>query len=176
MDILVIIRIGIFLVLSSSLLVFTLKRPHLHRWYRFLAFECILVLIFLQVDRWFIDPFSPRQILSWLMLTGSLPLALHGFYLLRSIGEPDQDIENTTILVTQGAYRYIRHPLYASLLVLGIGAALKGVTTVVAIVVVFLFVGVYGAARVEEQSNLDRFGEQYRRYMQQTKMFIPWIW
>ncbi len=166
----------LFLVFTLVLFVFTLRRPHNHRWYRFLAFECMLALTFMQADRWFHEPFSLHQIISWILLTGSLLLALHGFYLLRSKGAPDEDIEYTTILVTQGAYRFIRHPLYASLLVFGMGAALKGMTAITVVVLVGLFVAVYATARIEEHSNLKRFGEQYQAYMHQTKMFIPGIW
>jgi len=30
-------------------------------------------------------------------------------------------------------------------------------------------------ARVEQKENVAYFGEQYREYMGQTAMFIPWI-
>ncbi len=164
-----------FVLLSLALLWFTLRRPHAHRGYRFVAFEAILTLVFLQADRWFIDPLRPVQLLSWIALAVSLGLALHGFYLLRTQGAPNQDIENTTLLVTTGAYRYIRHPLYASLLLFGIGAALKQLSPLVAALVLILILAVYATAKVEERSNLERFGDTYRDYMSHTRMFIPYL-
>ena len=77
-----------------------------------------------------------RQLASWALPLTSLLLAAHGFYLLRRVGKPDRSIEDatrlgiekTTRLVRSGAYRYIRHPLYASLLALAWGAFLKAPT------------------------------------------------
>ena len=169
------INLVIFLLFSTALLIFTLRRPHSHRGYRYLAFECVLALIFLQADSWFVKPFIPLQILSWTLLGSSLFLALHGFRLLSTIGAPDQDLENTTQLVTDGAYHFIRHPLYASLLLFGIGAVLKDISLLSLTLLIGLLIAVYATGRVEEHSNLNRFGEAYRIYMQQTKMFIPFL-
>lgn len=169
------INVGFFLILSFALLVFTLRRKHAHRGYRLLAFECILALIFLQEEIWFVDPLRPIQILSWILLSSSLLLAIHGFRLLSTQGAPDQDLENTTQLVTDGAYRFIRHPLYASLLLFGIGAVLKQLSSLSLTIWIVLNLAVYATGRVEERTNLERFGEPYRAYMRRTKMFIPFL-
>lgn len=74
--------------------------------------------------------------LAWALLAVSLFLVLHGLRLLRTLGKPDQargdttllPLEKTTQLVTVGAYRYIRHPLYSSLLFLAWGACCKHLT------------------------------------------------
>lgn len=166
----------LFSILSIILLVFTLGRPHRHRFYRFFAFECLLALILLNAESWFQNPLSAIQLLSWLTLAGSLILALHGFRLLRRVGVPDEDWENTTHLVTVGAYRYIRHPLYCSLLLLGLGAYLKDPSSILGLaLLLILFACLYATARVEEVDNLKRFGEAYRAYQAETKMFIPYL-
>ncbi len=69
--------------------------------------------------RRFRDPFSALQIVSWLLLRPSLILAVHGFHLLRVMGRPEGEIEDTATLLMFGAYKYIRHPLYAFLLLPG---------------------------------------------------------
>ncbi len=166
----------LFALFTMALLGFTLRRPYAHRWFRFIAFECVLALVFLQSDRWFTDPLRAIQLISWFTLMGSLALAIHGFYLLQVRGAPEGDIEKTTILITSGAYQFIRHPLYASLLLFGIGALLKHVTVVASMILVGLVLAVYATARVEERANLERFGEAYRNYLRRTKMFIPYIW
>jgi protein-S-isoprenylcysteine O-methyltransferase Ste14 len=165
----------LFSVLSISLLVFTLRRPHRHRFFRFFAFECTLGLVVLNADSWFLDPTSVLQIVSWLLLSGSLLLALHGFHMLRSFGAPEEDLENTTELVDTGAYRYIRHPLYASLLLLGLGAFLKSPSGYGILLLVLLIVFLYATARVEEADNLERFGQLYAEYMETTRMFVPFL-
>lgn len=161
---------------SVLLLVFTLIRPHPYRFTRFLAFVSLLGLIFHNADRWFVDPFSVRQIVSWIFLAGSLFLAVHGFTLIKTEGNPTGDFEDTTNLITRGAYRFIRHPLYSSLLLFGLGAFLKGPSLLGGGLVGALFMGVILTARIEEKHNLERFGEEYQQYMDKTKRFIPYIY
>jgi protein-S-isoprenylcysteine O-methyltransferase Ste14 len=169
------VRLAIFTILSIVLLAFTLSRPHRHRFHRFFAFESLLALILLNTGSWFRDPFSPLHLVSWLFLAGSLVLALHGFRLLRLAGAPQGDIEDTTQLVTSGAYRYMRHPLYCSLLILGVGAFLKDPNLLGFLLFALLFVFVYATAKVEERVNIARFGSAYQEYMEETKMFIPYL-
>ena len=163
---------GLFTIV---LLGFTLARSHPYRFPRFLAFESILSLIFLNANVWFLDPFSFRQVLSWIFLAGSLYLAGHGFYLIKTKGYPEGDFEDTTRMITTGAYRYIRHPLYTSLFLFSLGAFLKAPSSLGAGLLFTTVLGVFLAARIEEGHNLERFGDAYQEYMEGTKRFIPYI-
>jgi protein-S-isoprenylcysteine O-methyltransferase Ste14 len=165
-----------WVIFSVTLLIFSLKRPHPYRFPRFMAFESILSLIFLNAANWFVDPFSFIHIMSWLFLAGSLVLAVLGFYTLKSKGKPEGDFEDTTELITSGVYRFIRHPLYASLLLLGLGAFLKDPSALGGGLVVTLLLGVFLTARIEERHNLERFGTEYLEYSKSTKRFIPYIY
>jgi protein-S-isoprenylcysteine O-methyltransferase Ste14 len=142
---------------------------------RFFAFEAILGLVALNLKYWFDDPLSLRQLFSWAPLVLSGLLAVHAFWLLGKFGKAQGELERTTVLVTSGAYRYIRHPLYASLFYLGVGAFLKHVNLLTSGLVLAVLVCLYITAHVEEGENMERFGEPYRRYMQETKMFVPFI-
>lgn len=142
---------------------------------RFFAFEAILGLTALNLRFWFDDPFSPRQFVSWGLFVLSALLAVHSFRLLGRSGEAQGEFEQTTVLVTTGAYRYIRHPMYASLVYFSLGAFLKHVSLPTFGLVLAAFVCLYVTARVEEGENLERFGEAYRVYMRDTKMFVPYI-
>lgn len=166
----------IFTIFSAGVLGLSwqyLRRPDSYGFYRFFAFEFILGLVLLNVDRWFADPFSILQIPSWLSLIGSTLLAIHGFHLLRAIGQPEGSIEQTTKLVQIGAYRYIRHPLYASLLLFALGVFLKDVSLLAGLLLLGAFGFLYATARAEERQNMESFGAEYAEYMQRTKMFIP---
>lgn len=170
------IKIGIFILLSLLLFVFTvIWRPYRHRFPRFFAFISLIGLVLLNANSWFRNPFSFRQIVSWLFLAGSLGLALHGFHLLRTGGNPKDDIEETTQLVSIGAYRFIRHPLYCSLLLGGVGAFLKEPSYVALILFLILAGFVFLTGKFEEVENLKRLGEKYEDYMETTKMFIPFL-
>jgi protein-S-isoprenylcysteine O-methyltransferase Ste14 len=168
----------LFLALSLPLLAVSwpaLRGRRAHGFYRFFAWEAILALIVLNLRFWFADPFSPLHLLAWALLLLSIFLAVHGFRLLRRVGRPQGEFENTTRLVTVGAYRYIRHPVYASLLCLAAGAWLKQVTPASALLFALAAILLYATARVEEAENLARFGPEYAAYMRRTKMFIPYV-
>jgi hypothetical protein len=64
----------------------SLWRPAAHGLPRFLAWEVIGALILFNVEHWFTDPWSPLQLLSWVLLVGSLLLVGSGLHLLRTIG------------------------------------------------------------------------------------------
>jgi protein-S-isoprenylcysteine O-methyltransferase Ste14 len=153
----------------------SLRNLRSHGFFRFFAFESILVLILLNLGHWFRDPFSTRQIVSWLLLLASLILAVHGFHLLRIIGRPEGEIESTTTLVMLGAYRYIRHPLYASLLLLGWGAFFKDPSLPAGVSTLATCAFLTATAKAEEAENLDKFGADYAAYVKATKMFIPFL-
>ncbi len=152
-----------------------LRNPRSYRFYRFFAFEFLLALVLVNLRFWLNRPWAPMQVLSWLLLLASAFLALHGFALLRRTGQPSGSIETTTALVTTGAYRYIRHPLYASLLYFGWGVFLKNPSFVAALLAVIGSVFLFLTARTEEEENKARFGDEYLRLMARTKMFAPFL-
>jgi protein-S-isoprenylcysteine O-methyltransferase Ste14 len=169
----------IFIVLTIFLIWFSwwasLKDKRFHGIYRFFSFDSILALALINARFWFVDPFRPLQIISWVCLVASIPLAVQGFYLLKKFGRSKGKFEETTSLVAQGAYRYIRHPMYASLILLGLGALLKNIslgTIVLAFVNIF---ALYLTAKADEKEMLSRFGGEYAVYMKKTQMFIPFI-
>ena len=169
------LRLGLFVLFSLLLVGFTLWRKHRYRFFRLMAFECLLALVFVNSEYWFQSPFSIRQLFSWAFLVGSLLLALHGFWVLRTFGAPERDLEETTQLVVVGAYRYIRHPLYGSLILCGIGAILKSISIIGLSLLGSLIGFLYATAKVEEKDNLQKFGEAYQTYTQNTRMFIPYL-
>lgn len=161
----------------------SLRRRDTHGFYRLFVFEAILGLVLLNAGAWFRDPFAPRQLVSWALLLASLALAAHGFYVLCRAGKPDPSIadptrlavEKTTCLVRTGAYRYIRHPLYASLLALAWGVFLKAPSWPGGMLAGLATAAIYLTARVEQRENLRDFGAEYAEYMRETRMFVPFV-
>jgi protein-S-isoprenylcysteine O-methyltransferase Ste14 len=181
------IKLVLFTVASAGLVYVSrtsLGAPRSHGFYRFFAWELTLALIFLNLDRWFQDPFSALQIISWLLLISSLFLVVHGAFLLRKMGRPDKKrdedesligIEKTTALVTVGAFKYIRHPLYSSLLFGAWGVFFKDPSWPGGILALGATVFLVITAKVEEAECIRFFGPAYQTYMEQTKMFIPFL-
>lgn len=181
-----VIKLSAFLAGSAGLAILSrasLRQPGSHGFYRFFAWECLLTLFLLNVGNWFHNPFSPAQIIAWSLLLISAFLVLHAAQILRIYGRPDsrrQDetllgIERTTRLVTQGAYGFIRHPLYSSLLFLGWGVFFKDPTWLAGSLAAGATSLLWATARADEMECLQYFGEAYQEYMQRTKMFIPYL-
>jgi protein-S-isoprenylcysteine O-methyltransferase Ste14 len=138
-------------------------------------------LVVLNVQFWLVRPFSILQLISWILLVASAVVIISAVTTLRRLGKPDPtipdpsrlSIEKTTQLVTSGPYRFIRHPMYASVLLLAWGVFLKQVTILTICLVAIVTAMLYLTALLEERENQVHFGESYSQYMQQTKRFIP---
>lgn len=181
------VRVAIFLAVSAAIIQLSwrsLRDVRSHGFYRFFAFELLSALILLNVPVWFRDPLSAHQLVSWFLGAASIGLAIEGFRLLRVIGRLTPTaarsnhlpFENTTTLVTVGVYRFIRHPLYASLLALVWCAYLKNPCAISGIVLALSASGFLVAISVaEERENLVRFGAAYAMYMKRTRRFLPFL-
>lgn len=154
-----------------------------HGFYRFFAWEFILALILLNSPAWFSDALSIGQIVSWLFLIISLILLGQGLYLIRVVGKPSKErqddtlllIEKTSTLVTTGIFRFIRHPLYASLMFLAWGAFLKDLTWYSVCLILAATMSLVATAKAEEAECIRYFGSSYEDYMSRTKMFVPFL-
>lgn len=154
-----------------------------HGFYRFFVFEFTLVLIILNFPHWFDYPFSFQQIVSWMLLFISLLFLIQSVYFFKRYGAPKQrrdyktnfEFEDTTSLIQEGIYKYIRHPMYGSLLFLDLGAMFKYITIITVSLAAAAVLFVVLTAMVEEKENIKFFGTDYEDYMKRTKMFIPCI-
>ena len=171
----------LLIVLSRKSLV----KPGSHGFYRFFAWESMLGLLMLNARFWFTRPFAWNQVIAWFLLFACLVPLAFGVHSLRTRGKPvpqregDPSLlafEKTTQLVTNGIYRYIRHPLYSSLLGLTWGIFFKSVlwqSFVLAGIATFFLIR---TARADEAECIQFFGVPYREYMKHTKMFVPLIY
>jgi protein-S-isoprenylcysteine O-methyltransferase Ste14 len=162
----------------------SLLSPQSHGFYRFFAWECILGLFLLNVRYWFVQPFTWNQLVAWVLLFASFVPLGFGVHFLRTQGrqaekrEDDSTLysfEKTTNLVTSGIYKYIRHPLYCSLLGLTWGIFFKHITLTVVTLAVVATVFLVFTAKADEAECTRFFGSQYQDYMKRSKMFIPYI-
>lgn len=77
-------------------------------------------------------------------------------------------------LIQHGPYRWVRHPMYTALFIMGLGWFLLtanwfiGIPLMLGIVVVVL-----SRVQKEESVLIDLFGDEYRDYMRRTGCFIP---
>jgi len=117
---------------------------------------------------------------AWLRIFGCLLglIALLWFvWIHRSLGtnlSAKLRIKDRQVLITDGPYRWIRHPMYSAFYLLHIAVFFLtanwfiGVTWLVGLtIIIFLRV------RREEEMLLERFGDQYSLYMERTGRFLP---
>ena len=155
---------------------YAILNPRAQGPYRFVAFEGITAMVLLNHEVWFASVLSPLQIVSFAALAIALYLPLAGMLTLKSCGRPEGHFEYTTELVTTGVYRFIRHPMYASLLFLAIGSYLKRpFDSAGAVIFVITVAAVFMTARAEEKDLVAAFGERYVDYMRKTARFIPFV-
>ena len=120
---------------------------------------------------------NSTPLLDWTGFIPGLPLGLGGLF-VTVCGYFNLGLGNTYCgsdgLVTGGIYRYLRHPIYASLWLAAIAQVLMLPNWIAG------WGGIMSALLVqwvrvprEEQMMLSAFGDQYRDYMQRTGRFFP---
>jgi protein-S-isoprenylcysteine O-methyltransferase Ste14 len=172
--------LSIFIIALSWHVIF---KPKSHGFYRFFGWEGIAWLMVSNYKSWFVDPLSASQIISWILLIYASIMVIVGVVLMKTKGKADRTrvdsslygFERTTELIETGVYKYIRHPLYGSLIFLAWGICLKDPTAemivISAVSTIFLVVN----SMIEEKENIKYFGEKYKEYMKRSKMFVPYL-
>lgn len=179
-------RAVIFVILSIPIVIVswrTLLNFKSHGFYRFFAWECMAWLFVTNYKYWFDDPFAIKQLFSWTFLLIAGYLVIVGVILLKRLGKPEKNrsnstlyqFEQTTQLIDTGIYKYIRHPLYSSLLFLTWGVFLKNPTFELSLVALLSTVLIYIAAIFDERECSIYFGNKYAEYMKRSKRFIPFV-
>lgn len=89
---------------------------------------------------------------------------------------PHVEVGGGQSLVTDGVFRFVRHPAYAGILLVcaGIGLAFANWLSL-ATVMAFAGAGVANRVRIEEAALRGHFGPAYDEYARRTKRFLPFI-
>jgi protein-S-isoprenylcysteine O-methyltransferase Ste14 len=75
---------------------------------------------------------------------------------------------HTTILVDRGVYAIVRHPQYLAGILMGLALPLITQHWLVAVLGIIVIVITYVNTFDEEASNIVKFGDEYRQYMQRV--------
>lgn len=161
----------------------TLFKAKSHGFYRFFSWECIIWLFASNYLFWFDNPLAFKQIVSWSFLLVAVYLVVAGVILLKTIGKPKTDrdensfyeFEKTTVLIDHGIFKYIRHPMYSSLLFLTWGIFFKNMTILLFLTAMGSTIFLFLTAVADEKECIQFFGKQYIEYMKRSKRFIPFL-
>jgi len=141
------------------------------------VFTFFMYILFPQTLVWAEIPMTP-----WLRLLGAVMAvgALIWFiWIHRSLGNNLSvrlRIKESQELVTDGPYRWIRHPMYTAFFILHVAAFLLtanwfiGLTWMGGLTAI-----IYLRVKREEAMLLSAFGSEYRSYMEHTGRFLPII-
>jgi protein-S-isoprenylcysteine O-methyltransferase Ste14 len=134
------------------------RRLRLAQWVLFLAATIFAVFVPLQVGTvWF---------------TVGLPIALVGAigFGLTVLSLPGSDLSSGPL--SRGVYRFSRHPMYVTSIVMFFGVAIAGRSLGLLVYAVVSGVLQITAARQEEQQCLVTYGDRYERYMRRTPQWL----
>ncbi len=117
------------------------------------------------------------QFLGLALITVSIILLNWARLTLRDLYSGRVQVVAGHSLVRNGPYQIIRHPAYASyiLLCLGIGIGYSSLVGVLS-VPLLLIPGLVYRIKIEEKILTTEFGDQYSIYANDTRRLIPYIW
>jgi protein-S-isoprenylcysteine O-methyltransferase Ste14 len=76
-------------------------------------------------------------------------------------------------LVTTGPYRWMRHPLYTAFLIEAAGISVVMASWFVGLMAALVWGLLVYRTRIEEEKLIERYGNQYRLYMESAGRFFP---
>jgi protein-S-isoprenylcysteine O-methyltransferase Ste14 len=154
-----------------------------HGLYRLVVWECILWLLIQNYRYLIVEKFDFQQVIASALMIASLVFVLSAVFIMRKKGIASEqrrdhtlfDFEKTTVLIESGIFKYVRHPMYSSLLFLAWGILLRNIEITLLIVALIATCSCIFTALMEEKENLKYFGKKYSQYTLKTKRFIPFV-
>lgn len=138
---------------------------------------CIGIVAYLIQPKWMM--WSAIAFPAWIRWTGAALLVAGATLIclgLVGLGRnlafavaPKQDNE----LVTTGLYRWVRHPLYTAFLIEAAGISVLTANWFAAVTAGSMWTLLVFRTRQEEEKLVERFGDDYRGYMERTGRFFP---
>lgn len=113
------------------------------------------------------------RLLGVIALTAGLALLVWALHTLGGSLTISQSTRADQVLVTDGPYAHIRHPMYTAVLLAAAGVALLTANWFISACAAAFCAGLAYRSRGEEANLVAAFGEDYRRYRRRVPAFIP---
>ena len=121
-------------------------------------------------------PIFARALLFLALEMAGIALIVWALWSMRgSLPNVTPDVRRGVALVRHGPYRWIRHPMYTSLLMIGAALVLDELTALRAAAFLLLAADLVTKLNYEERLLADRFPE-YTDYQQQSHRLIPYLY
>ena len=140
---------------------------------RFLYYVAGALLVLAYSLLWFLDTPAGVQLLRYVggaILVVGIVLIFLPRFVFRSKGKPEKgkDWTETTIVVDTGIYAVVRHPLYLGWLLMYVALILLSQHWLTAIIGIPGIACVYLISRQEDLRLIEKFGDDYKHYMQKV--------
>ena len=113
-----------------------------------------------------------------LMVIGSIFMLSSRYQLNKhSYGGGSLSEEKEQTLLTEGMFKYIRHPIYAGGLIITIGLELAFRSLLILSFHILIFLVIFRDRMLREETVLlSKFGKEYQEYLNRTKRLIPFVY
>ena len=116
---------------------------------------------------------GPLRLLGLLPIGLGIALALWADALFKKVGTEIKPFRESRLVVMEGPYRFSRHPMYISfLLVLGGGVLIFGCTGPLLVFLAMIWLLRAHFAIPEERHMEEQFGEAYREYRRRVRRWL----
>ncbi len=143
------------------------------------AGQAILAILFIGV--WLSDAFifkystglNENVSLAVRLPVGIILLILSGYLARASMKIVFGEVRSEPAVIRDRVYKYMRHPMYVSEILLYLGLLLINLSLIAAVIWLLGIIFLYFICRYEEKLLLARFGADYEQYMREVPMWIP---
>lgn len=118
----------------------------------------------------FLNIYVPNGIRVFL---GLLILIISGYLAKTGHSIVFGEIREKPTVIRKNVFSIVRHPIYLGEILLYIGLLILSISLAAVIVFFAVFIFLYYISKYEERLLLERFGEEYKEYMQDVPMLIP---
>jgi len=118
----------------------------------------------------FLNSYIP---LGFRMPFGVVLLVVSGYLVKTGLSIVFGEKREKPIVIRNSVFNAVRHPIYLSEILLYLGLLMLSISLAAFVVLLIAIVFLHYISRHEEKLLLARFGEEYRKYMQEVPMWIP---
>ena len=141
------------------------------------ALTCFFSILFLSGWKPGLD-IIPLAIIGFVLYVPAVFFLALSFIDLRRRGKPRNAWEQTTVIIDSGAFGVVRHPLYTGIATWALGLMLVFQSILSLVLGALTIFCCWMACKTEERYNLNKFGDEYRDYMESVPMcnFVKGAW
>ena len=134
----------------------------------------LLSLLVLKYDFWLFQIPRWMYFMSVVIMVIGLLICILAILQLSSSLSPFPSPKNNAVLITEGLYHHIRHPIYTGLMILTFGTGLFRGSWFNLLITLVLWLLLYFKSKYEEKLMISTFSEYYD-YMKKTGRFFPYF-